>query len=149
MAAAGTAIFVFVYKVSAPAAVVDGPVGRAPLVATTSPVPAAAAAPTASPVARVADMDRRTYAVSVVELAGLPPDAAPGTRLHLWVMWRPPLVRKPRLQPLIADVILEKVVPPVTPEGSHVALLSVPGREAPDLLWADQFGELSVTLPHP
>jgi hypothetical protein len=89
------------------------------------------------------------YAVAVTEIAGLPPDAEAGTTLDLWVSWEPPLV-EPRdvgVQSLMRRVILEKIVPPVTPEGPYVATLLVDRRQVADLLNADRYGALSVTLP--
>lgn len=87
----------------------------------------------------------RAYAISTSELAGLPPDPQPGARLDLWVTWSPPVVPEIRIQKLIPGIVLEKVAPPVTPSGSPAAVFLVPVKDTSDLLWADRFGELSVT----
>jgi hypothetical protein len=87
----------------------------------------------------------RSYAIATSELAGLPPDAQPGARLDLWVTWSPPVVPEIRVQKLIPGIVLEKVAPPVTPSGSAAAVFLVPVKDMSDLLWADRFGELSVS----
>lgn len=91
--------------------------------------------------------DRRSYAVGQNELAGLPPDAAPGTPLELWVTWEPPLSRGPRLQRLIGDVVLERTIPGPVPEAPVTVLLSVPTNRIGDLIYADGYGRLSAVLP--
>jgi hypothetical protein len=78
------------------------------------------------------------------DLQGLPPNAAAGTVLELWVAWEPPIVDAPRYQKLLPEVILEKVIPGLTPEAPATALLQVKTKELADLLYADRFGELSV-----
>ena len=87
----------------------------------------------------------RAYAIATSELAGLPPDAPPGARLDLWVTWSPPVVPQIRIQKLILGIVLEEVAEPVTPSGSEAAVFLVPVKDMSDLLWADRFGELSVT----
>lgn len=92
--------------------------------------------------------DLVSYAVAVNELHGLSPQAIPGTTLDIWVAWEPPVTKKPRIQPLLADVILEGIAPPVLPDGPHAALLLVPAGQISDLLYGDRYGSLSVTIPH-
>ena len=87
----------------------------------------------------------RAYAIATTELAGLPPDARPGAVFDLWVTWSPPVVEVVRIQKLIPGLILEETVPPVTPSGAEAAIFLVPMKSMSDLLWADRFGELSVT----
>jgi len=87
----------------------------------------------------------RAYAIATSDLAGLPPDPQPGARLDIWVTWSPPVVSEVRIQKLIPGLVLEKVAPPVTPSGSAAAVFLVPVKNMSDLLWADRFGELSVT----
>ena len=89
---------------------------------------------------------RKTYAIPVPELAGLSSSAVPGTRLELWVAWDPPLTKSPKIQRLLRDVMLEKIVPPIVPEAPATAILSVPDRAVPDLLYGDKYGSLSVTM---
>jgi hypothetical protein len=97
--------------------------------------------PSAEPV-----VGRKTYAIPVPELAGLASSAVPGTRLELWVAWAPPLTKSPKIQRLLRDVILEKIVPPTVPEAPATAILSVSDRAVPDLLYGDKYGSLSVTM---
>ncbi|MGH2819886.1 MAG: hypothetical protein ACRDJ5_04450 [Actinomycetota bacterium] len=91
--------------------------------------------------------DLLTYAVDIDRLPGLPRSAPPDTSLQLWVLWRPPAVRRPRLQLLLKKVHLERVVPGVHAGAPSVALLRVTPKQAPDLIYADHLGDLSVTLP--
>jgi hypothetical protein len=87
----------------------------------------------------------RSYAVALPELRGLSPDAAPGTRLELWVAWEPPVTKRPQFRLLLRGAVLERLVPPVTAQGPTTALLLVPEERIGDLLYADQWGALSVT----
>ena len=98
-------------------------------------------APAASPPVTV---PRRTYALGLHEIAGLSPDAEAGTRLELWVTWEPPVTERVQVQPLLRDVMVERVIPPSVPEGPTTVLLSVPVRGISDLLYGDRFGELSA-----
>ena len=108
----------------------------------TSPAALASVAPSPLP----SSSSRRTYALGLHELAGIPNDTPPGTRIELWVTWEPPLTRDVRVQLLVKDVIVERLVPPVVPEGPTSALLSVRVRDIPDLLYGDRFGELSAVM---
>ncbi|MDQ5815688.1 MAG: hypothetical protein M3516_05270 [Actinomycetota bacterium] len=87
----------------------------------------------------------RAYAIATTELAGLPPDPEPGAIFDLWVTWSPPVVEVVRIQKLIPGLTLEEIVPAVTSSGAEVAIFLVPVKSMSDLLWADRFGELSVT----
>lgn len=80
------------------------------------------------------------------ELSGLPPDAAPGTPLQLWVAWDPPITRGRKIQLLIPRATLERIVPGITPEAPATALLAVPPGTFSDLLFGDRYGALSVAL---
>ena len=96
--------------------------------------------------ATATDDNEVDYAIAAAELSGLSPDAAPGTLLDLWVAWDPPITDKPQVQPLLRGVRLNRIVPPVTPEGPEVALLSVRPSQVSDLIWGDRYGSLSVTM---
>jgi hypothetical protein len=122
---------------------VPGRVNRAEVAA------APAASPTARPDAGIASMGRRSYAISLPELDGLPRDAAPGTRLELWVTWEPPITKAPRIQRLLRDVRLERILAAPVPEAPPTAILSVRVRGLPELLYGDKFGALSVAVPPP
>ena len=113
------------------------------------PSPSASASPAGAAVdiAPVSDGARRSYAVGLQDLAGFPPDAAPGARLELWVTWEPPITREPRLQKLAGDVVLERTIPGAVPEAPVSVLLSVPADRVGDLIYADAYGKLSVALP--
>ena len=90
--------------------------------------------------------EKRGYALATAELAGLSPDVAPGTPLELWVTWTEPISKEPSVQKLLDGVTLERIVPPVTPDGPEVAVLSVSSKDIPDLIYGDRFGALSVAL---
>jgi hypothetical protein len=129
-----------------PGAPVDGGIGTTPAItpgaAVSLPSPEApedAAAPAA--------VDRRSYAIGLQDLSGLPPDAAPGAPLELWVTWEPPVTREPRLEKLIGDVVLERTIPGAVPEAPVTVLLSVPADRVGDLIYADGYGRLSVVVP--
>jgi hypothetical protein len=89
---------------------------------------------------------RFEYAIALVELDGLAPDVDPGTLFDLWVTWEPPLVDQPDVRPLLRAVVLERVIPPVVPEGPTVAVLGIPRTKSAvrALVYGDQYGKLSV-----
>ncbi|MDQ3916302.1 MAG: hypothetical protein M3323_13410 [Actinomycetota bacterium] len=143
---------------TSPAAIVPSPRGAGiqgaePQAVASAPAGGGAAYPLPSPAAArvvgsgTTDSARRSYAIGLADLQGLPPDAAPGTAFELWVTWEPPVTGEPRLQRLIADVILERVIPGTVPEAPVTVLLSVPAARAGDLIYADTFGRLNVVLP--
>lgn len=105
------------------------------------PHPAAHPQPSAAP-------NTRTYALSTSEISGLPADATPGTRLEVWVAWDRPITRTPKIQRLLDEVILERLVPPVTPDGPTSAILQVKNSQVADLLYGDRWGSLSVVVLH-
>ena len=126
---------------------------------TSSPPPAVVPTPSVvsqpSPAGRVGvtgvsatepQTDARTYALTVSELRGLPPNASPGTELELWVAWDPPVTKEPRFQLLVRRVILEKIVPGVTAEAPATALLRIKKSEVPDVLYGDRYGSFSVAV---
>lgn len=87
----------------------------------------------------------KSYAIGLHELKGLAPDAAPGTRLEVWVSWESPVVDEPRVQRLLKRVVLEKIIAPLT-EGPLVALLLVRPDEVGDLLYGHRYGQLSALV---
>ena len=125
----------------APSAMASGPHPTAPL-PVPSPTGVVDGAAAATP-----DPGRRSYAIGLQDLPGLPPDAAPGARLELWVTWEPPVTKAPRLQKLIGDVVLERTIPGSVPEAPVTVLLSIPADRTGDLIYADGYGRLSVVLP--
>lgn len=154
LALAGGAVvvvgFIAVNTLMAPAA--PAPPTTAPAIDVAAS-PSAVAEPNASPspalgaTSATGGAARRSYAIGLQDLAGFPPDAAPGARLELWVTWEPPVTEEPRLQKLIGDVILERTIPGSVPEAPVTVLFSVPEARVGDLIYADGFGKLSVVLP--
>ena len=135
-----------------PAAAPGAAVAPGPSVAASAPTPASIPSPGLSPGGTAISSDpasatRRTYAIGMNELRGLPPDAEAGTAFELWVTWEPPVTQEVRLDRLIGDVVLERVIPGSVPEAPVTALLSVPVERTGDLIYADTFGKLNVVLP--
>jgi hypothetical protein len=89
---------------------------------------------------------RRSYAIALHELEGLPSDIALGARIELWVAWDPPISEEPAFQLLLKDVIVENIIQPVVPEGSIDVLLSVPLKGVSDLHYGDRYGNLHVAI---
>jgi hypothetical protein len=90
----------------------------------------------------------RSYALEITALDGLPPDAAPGTALQIWVTWEPPITRSIRVQKLIPEAYVQKIIPNIVPEGPATAMLRIPKRDVADMLYGDRFGRLSaIVLP--
>lgn len=113
-----------------PELVSPGSVGGTPVA---SPVPeATSAAP------------RRSYAIGLHELQGLSPDVPAGTHLELWVAWDPPVTDAPRVEPLLDDVVLERLIPPSVPEGPTTVLLSIPRKATRLMIYGDRYGALSA-----
>ena len=90
-----------------------------------------------------------SYSIEVDDVAGLSPFADPGTVTDLWVMWQRPLLRRPKLQRVLRGAILERISPPVSPEGPTVATFAIAKEDVESLLWADRFGSLSATAALP
>ncbi len=86
------------------------------------------------------------YAVALPRLQGLAPGTPPGTAIEIWVAWDPPITEQPRIQRLLGDAIVERILPPVVPDAPEVVMLSVPRAEISDLLWGDRYGALSATV---
>lgn len=103
-------------------------------------------APLPSPSVAFAPSDVRSYAVALDELQGLPSDAPPGTQLELYVAWDPPITKRPRIQLLMGDVTLDKIVPPLTPNGVPTALLLIKEDRIGAVLFADRYGALSAAV---
>jgi hypothetical protein len=98
-----------------------------------------------SPDVPLADSDAREYALALDELQGFPTDVPVGTHVEVWVGWDRPS-GMPKLQRLIPRAEFVRLVPPVTPAGPTAVVLRVPIRRIPDLLWADGYGALSLTV---
>lgn len=116
---------------------------------TTTPVPPA---PPGEPGVGGSQAERarrgtHTYAVDVSWLKGFPPDASPGDVFHIWVAWDRSVIEGPNIQLLLTNVELEKVAPPVTPQGPYVAFLFMSRQQARDFLYGKEYGSLSVTQP--
>ena len=107
------------------------------------------APPTPGPSAPADVSGRVAYSIDLSEVAGLSPTVPPGSSVELWATWERPVTHSPRLQRVVEDAILEKVSPPLTPDGPTVATFLITRREMDDLLWADRYGAISATLPVP
>ena len=94
---------------------------------------------------RPAARDVSTYAIDIATLSGFPPDARPGDLFDIWVAWDRRIVKGPNVQLLLGAVELEKISPPVTPDGPYAALFIVTRRQARDLVYGERYGVLSVT----
>jgi hypothetical protein len=112
------------------------------------PQPTAVTSPSAvtSHVSEGDSVSRREYALGLHELSGLPADVPTGTHIELWVAWDPPITDEPKVQRLIRDVVVSKVIPPVTPEGPHAVIVSVPLDRMSDLIYGDRYGSLSALI---
>ena len=88
----------------------------------------------------------RSYALSLDDLRGLSPNAAPGTRLELWVTYEPPVTKRVRNQLLIRDAVLDRIVPALDPLGPDTALLLVRNKDIPKLITAERFGSPSASV---
>ena len=96
----------------------------------------------------VVDMSGRiAYSIDLDDIAGLSPAATPGTAVELWATWSRPITKSPRLQRVVRDAVLERVILPITPDGPTVATFLITEREIDELLWADRYGEISATTP--
>jgi hypothetical protein len=131
----------------------EGPLGAAPDPAGSPPVAAASPPAGGSPGSgRPSGPGGHllSYALSLDQLSGLSPDSAPGTRLQLWVAWEPPLTPRPRIDLLIEEAVLERIVEGLTPRTPATALVLVEPSAIRDLLYADRYGQLNaVTLRSP
>lgn len=108
--------------------------------------------PTSTPLSDVdhsTQADRVAYSIDLSDIAGLSPTTVPGSAVELWVTWDRPLTRSPKLQRVVRNAVLERVNPPVTPDGPTVATFLVSRNEIDGLLWADSYGALSATIPLP
>ena len=122
------------------------PLPDVPLVSPTAPPPTEVPSPFRTPVGpNGRDMD--TYAVDISWLKGFPPDAAPGDVFDIWVSWDRSVMKRPNMQLLLEGVMLEKIAPPVTPQGPYVAILLMTRKQSEDFLYGREYGSLSVTRP--
>lgn len=128
-----------------PARQLARPAALTPSSSPTAPKPVSQATTTASFTSPTRSL--YTHAVEVSWLNGFPPDAAPGDVFDIWVAWNRAVAKGPNIQLLLQDVTLEKIAPPVTPDGPYVAYLIVTRAEARDLLYGTKYGALSVTQP--
>jgi hypothetical protein len=90
---------------------------------------------------------RIAYSIDLDDIAGLSPATTPGTAVELWATWSRPITESPRLQRVVRDAILDRVILPITPDGPTVATFLITERDIDELLWADRYGEISATTP--
>lgn len=130
-------------ELTAPESTASGTTTDLPDAASTTEPPHEATFPVAPPPAS----NRQSYALGLHDIAGLAQDTPPGTLVDLWAAWDPPITKKPQFQLLIPSVVIEEIMPPFVPEGPVTVMLSVPAKKIGDLLYADRYGAISVTLP--
>lgn len=128
-------------------AMTPGPMRRGPE-ARTAPTSSPTPLPTQAP-ATQSGGGFVSYSLKLDDVAGLSPSAEPGTVTDLWVMWERPLLRRPKLQRVLRGAILDRIAPPVTPDGPMVATFVIARQDVESLLWADRFGSLSATTELP
>ena len=89
--------------------------------------------------------DLASYAFLLPELEGLSPTVAPGTEIEIWATWEPPITKRLKVQLLIPNATITKVIPSIEP-GPPTVMLELERRLIPDILFGDRFGDLSVVL---
>lgn len=100
----------------------------------------AAASPSTGAGGRAPSGATRLYAIAVDDTL-LTGHVGPGTQVEIWVRWDR-RHRRPRLQQLTPNAMLEEIVPAFTPDGPDAAMLQVPASKIPMLLRAERHGEL-------
>lgn len=113
------------------------------------PAPAPADRTHAAPPEASDSPNLRAYAIPLIEVQGLPPDVAAGTRLELWVAWEPPITEKRRIQKLFGGARVGRVIEPTVAEAPTTVELLVPAEELPELLFADRHGALNAAVLPP
>ena len=113
-----------------------------------TPAPANAPSPTVTSGA-VAERapGRAAYTIYLYKLAGIAPDSAPGTRLDIWVTWKPPVTERPKVNLLLEDVELGRIESGF--EEGPVADLLVDEDDVPDLIYGERFGALTAVVRPP
>jgi hypothetical protein len=79
------------------------------------------------------------------ELEGLPPSTSSGTEIEIWATWEPPVAKRLKVQRLIPQATVSKILPSIEP-GPPTVVLELERRFIPDILFGDRFGSLSVVL---
>lgn len=127
------------------AALIMGIPSPGPRTGSPSPAMYAESTPTPHPASGQGLENVRTYALAASDLAGLPAEVPSGTRIDLWVAWAPPVTKRPRVQRLLANLTIDKLVPGLGPSSSSV-ILAVPEGKVERLLYGDMYGALSATM---
>ena len=112
-----------------------------PMVGT--PAPADAPSPTvvSGEVAERAP-GQAAYTIYLYRLAGLAPDSPAGTKLDIWVTWKPPVTERPKVDLLLEDVELGRIEAGF--EQGPVVDLLVAEDDVPDLIYGERFGALTA-----
>ena len=92
----------------------------------------------------VQDAGQTIYSIYLYKLPGLAPDAAPGSVVDIWVTWKPPVTRAPKVDLLLEDVVLQRIETGFV-EGP-VADLIVAEEQVPDLIYGERFGSFNATV---
>lgn len=128
-----------------PAAIGGGP-GDEPAQSSTPASPASPSPPGSTSTASKPPKTSSSYAIPLTELQGLPAQTEPGTHLDIWVAWNRPVTKGPRIQHLVSDVTVERILPPVSDGEPATVILSVADDSIPRLLYGDRWGALSATV---
>jgi hypothetical protein len=129
-------IVFFAFRVAAP------PAERRPSVTTVEDMPNEGAEATPSEPER----SRATgfsYALDLASIDGLPPDLTEGTPVEVWVTWsRGGRVAEP--EKWIGVATFERIAPAVTPSGPDAVVLTIPADQKAKMIWAAQYGAVSI-----
>lgn len=89
---------------------------------------------------------RVTYWVGLYRIGGLSGTTPPGTEVEIWATWEPPITDEPRAQRLIRSAYIEKVIPPITPDGTYEIALSLARKDVPNMIYGERYGQLSAAV---
>lgn len=85
------------------------------------------------------------YSIYTYQLPGLAPDAEPGSKIDIWVTWKPPVTKAPKVQLLVEDVTVQRIALPYDGDGALIADLILEKEDIPDLIYGQRFGSLNAT----
>ncbi len=103
------------------------------------------ASPSSSPTS-IAAAGYEGYAIYLFKLPGLAPDTPTGTKLKVWVTWKPSVGRGNKLQLLIPDAILGRIEEPYGDDGPLIAELLVRPRQIAHLIYGEKYGSFNVSV---
>ncbi len=92
------------------------------------------------------ESDTRTYALALTDIPGLSGRTPAGSHIDVWVTWDRPVTRRPKVQPLLRDVTIERIVTPLSEGDSPDVLIRVPTKQLVRLVYGDRYGALNAAL---